>query len=75
MSNNDKIDAPSFVTVVALSSPNPLTIILSVPRGPNVVAIISANALQAFIAVINYPFPYVVSVPSFNTSMAGYIPN
>ena len=61
--------------MVFLSSPSPFTIILSVPRGPNVVATISAKALHAFIEVINYPFPYVVSVPSFNTNIAGYIPN
>jgi len=57
MSNNDKIEAPSLVTVVTLSSPYPFTIILSVPRGPKVVATISAKALQAFIEVINCPLP------------------
>ena len=66
-SNNPNIVAPSFDTVATPF----LTIILSIPRGPNVVLTVSARTTHALILVSNYPVPYEVSVPSLSTTIAG----
>jgi hypothetical protein len=53
--------------------PLPSVIILSIPRGPNVVLITSTIDWHALILLIIYDLPWESSVPSLRRRMLGYL--
>lgn len=68
MSRSLRIVAPSFVIC---ASPRSFTMSLSIPRGPSVVASVSAMAKHAEIFERSCPLPWEVSVPSFRRITVG----